>query len=79
MDEEIALMTNPDQWASELLPLVRGDECGLLYCPLSADTPEPVVYLANLFDVTRDKPLSEFPQQRYGSIEAIVADGWKVD
>jgi hypothetical protein len=73
-------MKNPDQWAGELLPLVRGDdEYGVLYCPLGAGSPEPVIYLANLFDVAGGKPLGAFPRQRYASLDAITADGWEVD
>lgn len=78
MTADIDLMNDPDQWTSELLPLVRGDEFGLLYCPLGLSAPEPVIYLANLFDAAAGT-LAGAPQERYASLDAIISDGWQVD
>jgi hypothetical protein len=38
----------------------------------------PSVYLGNIFDLDA-KPLSTREKMSYGSLEAMIADGWEVD
>ena len=74
-DKHLDMMKNPDRWPVwPLLPLIKGkDEVGVLLQSEGAY----IVVLANLYMMP--KSVDQAPQIKYGSAEAIVADGWIVD
>ncbi len=79
-EEELAMMAQPDRWpAWPRLPLKRRDRKPNLGYLLETSEVLAVVYLRNVFDDRAVDPGSEVPTMEYGSLEAMVDDGWVVD
>ena len=82
--EDLRYMRDPDLWGCfPKLPLKRrrdGEtwpQLGVMIChTLSGATPEPItIYLGTMFDIDlRKRPTLEYP-----TVEAAIADGWRVD
>ena len=76
--DDLTFMKSPDLWPQwPQLPVKRArdgkGEFGVLVEVMNGV--EPTVYLKNLFMRFTD----DTPTLRYGSIEELLADGWKVD
>lgn len=84
-EEELDMMRDPNRWPhTTMLPLIKRTkgawpETGFLYQPsmqVNCPSPEPVVYLGNMFEGARP---ADREKVTYASFEAIIADGWEVD
>ncbi len=76
----LEFMKTPGKWpAWPFLPLKRSlDQRPCMGLLIESDgNVLPVVILRNLFDY--ETPLSKCQKVEYDSLEALVADGWRVD
>jgi len=77
---DLAMMRRPSSWpAYPCLPLKRSHtkepHIGVL-----VDTQGPIVFLANLFALAQGEETLEGAEKlEYGSLQAILDDGWYVD
>ena len=76
------MILNPNDWPHLILPLKRavtnGIECAVFAPPISKGSIPEDVPLEILIGTMFDK-LSELPRKRYENVDALLADGWKVD
>lgn len=90
--EHLDMMRSPERWPHvTILPLVNREAHwpreqggwpaqGFLYQPsmqISCPPPEPVVYLGNI--MTAADTIKHDRKKSYGSLQAVLDDGWRVD
>ena len=78
-DRDRNFILTPREWPNIVLPLVRkGGECAVFAPSLAITHIKPdapiEILIGNMFD-----KLSELPTKRYENVDALLADGWKVD
>jgi hypothetical protein len=70
---------NPNEWPMLILPLKRsGFECAVFAPPISKGSIPEDAPLEILIGTMFDK-LSELPRKKYENVDALLADGWRVD
>jgi hypothetical protein len=91
-ERSLACMQTPDLWPLHPFLMLRhfsfqmGNPdidagLGFMLPDPSNEAAYPVVFLGNfVYHVAMlKKPIGTLPQRRYSSLEAVVADGWRVD
>ena len=78
--DDKGIIQTPDIWANwPILPLIRPREGSSPEVGVMIDGGGLVVYLINMYYVQTQEQLNRTPSLTYGSIEALLDDGWKVD
>lgn len=83
MNRDREMILNPREWPNVVLPLKRRnpfqDGNTAVFAPsLNITTIKPDEPIEILIGTMFDK-LSELPTKQYENVDALLADGWKVD
>jgi len=80
--ESLEMLRSPERWPRRtVLPLVRNDDAGCVVCD-SVGQVLPIVFEVNLFCLKAGAlwpQLKDRNMHTYATLEAMVADGWRVD
>lgn len=83
LDEERDMICHPLKWPMIVLPLKRHNPFkpgnhAVFIPPLSVEVVEPdapiKIHIGNMYE-----KLSELPEKTYPNVDALLADGWRVD
>jgi hypothetical protein len=75
-----AVLSDPLTWPLRpLLPLSRDVEGNWPELGFLVAAGGPVVYRGSIYDIPPGLDLSRFKSTEYETLDAVLADGWKVD
>jgi len=88
MIRDLTVMTHPETWNTNILPLRRknpkapvGYDLGFLRRDEFMRKWETVliVYMTNIYTIRGTTDWTNVPQKQYANVEMILKDGWEVD